>query len=65
MNGQPQHKHETAPKKLIVTGHSQITVNKKWVAIIVAIVVVFTVGVGWMYQITATARPPTTSTGGY
>jgi len=48
-----------------ITGVSQITVNKKWVAIIVAIVVVFTVGVGWMYQVTATARPATVHTGGY
>lgn len=44
-------------KKLVVTGVSQITISKKWVAIIVGIVVVFTVGVGWMFQITAVARP--------
>lgn len=44
-------------KKLVVTGVSQITISKKWAGIIVAIVVVFTVGVGWMFQISATARP--------
>jgi len=44
-------------KKLVITGESQIAINKKWVGIIVAILVVFTVGVGWMFQITATARP--------
>ena len=44
-------------KKLVVTGVSQITISRKWVAIIVGIVVVFTVGVGWMFQISATARP--------
>lgn len=48
-----------------ITGESQITVNKKWVAIIVAILLVFTAGVGWMYQVTATARPVTTQSGGY
>ena len=44
-------------KKVVITGESQITINKKWVGIIVAILVVFTAGVGWMFQITATARP--------
>lgn len=44
-------------KKLVVTGVSQITISKKWVAIIVGTLVVFTLGVGWMFQITATARP--------
>lgn len=46
-------------KKVVITGEPQITVNKKWVAIIVGIIVVFTVGVGWMYQVIATARPLT------
>ena len=60
-----QHQPGKAPQKIVITGESQITINKKWVAIIVAIVVVFTLGVGWMYQITATARPATAHTGGY
>ena len=41
----------------VVTGVSQITINKKWVAICIAIIVVFTTVTGWMFQITATARP--------
>ena len=48
-----------------MTGVSQITINKKWVAIIVAIVIAFTGLVGWMYQETAMARPATVHTGGY
>lgn len=44
-------------KKLVVTGESQITVNKKWVAIIIALIVVFTAGTGWMFKVSATARP--------
>jgi len=65
MTQKPHHKPDDAPQDFIMTGQSQITVNKKWVAIIVAILVVFTVGVGWMYHITATARPATAHTGGY
>ena len=65
MNEQPQEKPGETQQKFIMTGESQITVNKKWVAIIVAIVVVFTLSVGWMYHITAMARPATTHTGGY
>ena len=48
-----------------ITGQSQITVNKKIVAIVVAAVLLFVGGIGWMYQITATARPVTTQSGGY
>lgn len=44
-------------RKLVVTGVSQITISKKWVGIIAAVIVVFTVGVGWMFQVTAVARP--------
>ena len=47
---------EQEPKP-VISGESQITVNKKWVGIITAILVVFVVGVGWMYQVTAMARP--------
>lgn len=47
----------TKDRKVVITGESQITINKKWVAIIVGIVVVFVVSVGWMYQVVATARP--------
>lgn len=53
------------PRRVEITGHSQITVNKKWVAIIVAILVVFTGVVGWMFEISATSRPPTIRSGGY
>lgn len=55
---------QNKPKREI-SGVSQITINKKWVAIIIAILVVFVGGVGWMYQVTATARPATVKTGGY
>lgn len=48
---------EKPNKTIEITGESQITVSKKWVAIITAVVVAFTVGVGWMYQVVATARP--------
>ncbi len=65
MNQQSQNKPDDAPQNFIMTGQSQITINKKWVAIIVAILIVFTLGVGGMYHITATARPATTHTGGY
>lgn len=44
-------------KKLEITGVSQITINKKWIGIITAMIVVFTVGVGWMFQVSAVARP--------
>lgn len=44
-------------RKPVITGEPQITVNKKWVGIIVGVTVVFVVVVGWMYQVTATARP--------
>lgn len=44
-------------RKVVITGESQITISKKWVGIIVGIVVVFIVSVGWMYQVVATARP--------
>lgn len=50
-------KDTNTDKKVVITGQSQITVNRKWVSIIVGIVVVFTVSVGWMYQVVATARP--------
>lgn len=53
-----EHKH-------ISTGESQVTINKTWVAIIVVGLVVFVGGIGWMYQVTATARPATVQTGGY
>jgi hypothetical protein len=43
--------------KLVVTGVSQITINKKWVGIIVSILLVAIVGIGWMFKIVATARP--------
>jgi len=56
---------KSTPRQIIITGESQITVNKKWVAIIVAILVVFTSVVGWMFQISATSRPPMINTGGY
>lgn len=46
-------------RKHVVTGVSQITISKKWVAICIAIMVVFTAVAGWMFQITATARPVT------
>lgn len=45
------------PTKHVVTGVSQITISKKWVAICIAILVAFTAVAGWMFQITATARP--------
>ncbi|MCW8915451.1 MAG: hypothetical protein OQK24_06295 [Magnetovibrio sp.] len=51
--------------KHISTGESQISINKKWVVIIIAIVVVFVVGVGGMFHYTAVSRPPTEQTGGY
>jgi len=51
--------------ELKITGESQITVSKKWVAIVVVILVAFTAGVGWMYLVTATARPATVNSGGY
>lgn len=44
-------------KSVKISGESQITVNKKWVAIVTAVVVAFVAGVGWMYQVVATARP--------
>lgn len=44
-------------KPIKINGESQVTINKKWVAIITAVVVVFVIGVGWMYQVVATARP--------
>ena len=44
-------------RKLEITGVSQITINKKWIGIITALIVVFTVGVGWMFQVSAVARP--------
>jgi hypothetical protein len=44
-------------RKLEITGVSQITISKKWVAIITVLIVVFTVGVGWMFQVSAVARP--------
>ena len=66
MNEQLEGKRpESAPRRVEITGHSQITVNKKWVVIIIAILVVFTGIVGWMFEISATSRPPTISTGGY
>lgn len=52
-------------RRVEITGHSQITVNKKWVAAIVLILLVFTSAVGWMYMVAATSRPPTIKTGGY
>ncbi|MEG3618066.1 hypothetical protein V5T82_06340 [Magnetovibrio sp. PR-2] len=51
--------------KHISTGESQISINKTWVAIVVVGVCLFVGGVGWMYQVTATARPATVHTGGY
>ena len=48
---------KTDEKQMEVTGVSQITISKKWFAIITAVVVVFVIGVGWMYQVVATARP--------
>jgi len=56
---------QSTQRRIEITGHSQITVNKKWVAIIVAVLVAFTGVVGWMFEISATSRPPTISTGGY
>ena len=53
-------KNADLKQKPVITGESQITISKKWIAIVVGIVVVFTVGVGWMFQITAVARPVTT-----
>ena len=53
-----EHKH-------ISTGESQITINKKVVAIVVLAIVLFVGGIGWMYQVTAIARPATVPTGGY
>lgn len=44
-------------KKLVITGVSQITINKKWIGIITVVLVVFTAGVGWMFQVSAVARP--------
>ncbi len=44
-------------KKIEISGVSQITISKKWIAIVAGIVVVFTVGIGWMFQVTAVARP--------
>lgn len=41
----------------VVTGVSQIKISKKWIAICIAIIVAFTAVTGWMFQITATARP--------
>jgi|GEM_PF-1380210 len=58
-------KNQAKPRRVEITGHSQITVNKKWVAAIVLILVVFTGMVGWMYMVAATSRPPTIKTGGY
>lgn len=61
-----QQAQDTAkPRRVEITGQSQITVNKKWVAAIVVILLFFTSMVGWMYMIAATSRPPTTKTGGY
>lgn len=60
----PSDKH-TVKRDIQITGESQITVNKTWVAIIVAILVVFVGGAGWMFYVTATSRPPTTHSGGY
>ena len=48
---------EDTNNKPVIPGQSQITINKKWVGIIVATLVIFVVGVGWMYQVVATARP--------
>lgn len=58
-------KPPSTKREVSITGESQIKIDKKWVAIILAIVVVFVGGVGWMYQVTATARPATTHSGGY
>lgn len=55
---------EDKPKH-ISSGESQVTINKTWVAIIVVGLVVFVGAIGWMYQVTATARPATVQTGGY
>ena len=44
-------------KKLVITGVSHITISKKWIAICVALVTVFTAVSGAMFYITATARP--------
>lgn len=44
-------------QKPVMPGASQITVNKKWVGIIVAATVVFTGVMGWMLGVTSTARP--------
>lgn len=44
-------------KPHITSGESQIAINKKWAAIITVVVVTFVVGIGWMYQVVATARP--------
>lgn len=55
----------TDKPEIRITGESQITINKKVVAIVVAVVILFVGAVGWMYQITATSRPATVETGGY
>ncbi len=55
----------TEKPEIHITGESQITINKKVVAIVVAAVILFVGGIGWMYQVTATARPATVETGGY
>ena len=44
-------------RKLVVTGVSQITISKKWIAICVGIMVVFTVVTSAMFYVSATARP--------
>lgn len=56
---------EAQMPEIQMTGISEITINKKWAAIIVAVIIVFVGGVGWMYQETAMARPATVHTGGY
>jgi hypothetical protein len=60
-----QAEKQAKTRRVEITGHSQITVNKKWVAAIVLILLVFTGVVGWMYMVAATSRPPTVKTGGY
>ena len=44
-------------RKLVITGVSQINISKKWIAICVGIIVTFTAITGWMFYISATARP--------
>ncbi len=44
-------------KHVEITGVSQITISKKWIAICVALVTVFTAVSGAMFYVTATARP--------